>query len=495
MSFNVVQKYFFYLILSFLVTKIVVAQDLNNNVELNTVLGSSVNLNTAGLDNDLPFWLHANRDGVIDQGSANSISYLAGSGKYFLNKDWRIEVGGKAVLRFSDNSSAFLNEIFMKFQGYDFILAAGKYIDPLAQKEDDLSTGSFMISRNASPIPKIALYTDGFVGVPKTNGIINYSGMFAHGWFEDDRYVKNAYLHQKYLYLKIQYAFFEAVGGIVHNTQWAGISPTYGELPSGWETFKEVVFASGSSESNAPGGEQNNAIGNSVAAYDFSLKLLFEKVDLKAYRLFYLEDKVSTQFRSPWDGVWGIKIEPKGFRLIDNILWEHVNTKRQDSFDFEPAGTSRYYNNFIYRTGWTYHRRVIGNPLLLTNASDGSGGGNNYPIYNNIIIGHHIGFSGKLLSNLRYNLKYTYTRNYGNFTDQIIRRLDPSECDSKPTTTCAELRPLSDVKQINHSAILELIATPANNERFKYGLSLATDFGELYTNRMGIMFKLEYNLF
>lgn len=454
--------------------------------DITITAGSSFYSNLIGLDEELPFWLHANRNGVVDQTSANVLGYISGNGTHNLNDNFSFKAGANIYTRYSDHS-AFVNTLYAKLTGYNFILAAGKFIDPLAKKEDALSTGSFMYSNNAKPIPKIAFYTDGFVGVPGTNGIVRYSGMFAHGWFEDDRYVRDAYLHEKYFYLNIRYAFFDAIGGIVHNVQWAGTSQGRGKLPSGFKTFREVVFANGSSDSGAPGGEQSNAVGNSVAAYDFSLGLYFNKFDLRAYRLFYLEDKVSTRFRSPWDGIWGLKIEPKEWTLIQNVLWEHINTKRQDAFDFEPRGTASYYNNWIYRTGWTYQGRVIGNPLILTD------GGIERPIYNNIIIGHHIGISGQFMKNLDYSLKYTYSRNYGVAADQVIEQRPNSEC-GRTSVTCAVLRPLSEVKKVNHSMMFELRSTLPANKRFSYAIALTSDIGELYEDRMGIMANIEYKI-
>lgn len=441
------------------------------------------------MNSDLPFWMHANKDGEVDEHSANAFTYADIFYRPFSANNLKIETGGRVIARYSDNPLAFINTLYAKTTFFNnFVLSAGKFIDPLALKEDELSTGSFMISRNANPIPKIAFHTNGFVGVPGTAGIVRYNALFGHGWFEEDRYVKNAYLHQKYFYLGIKYAFFDAVGGIVHNVQWAGESQDPAvSIPRGWDTFTEVVFARGSKNENAPGGEQSNAVGNSVAAYDFSLGLFFKHFDMRAYRLFYLEDKVSTRFRSPWDGVWGLTVKPKNIPLIQNVIWEHINTKRQDSFDFEPWGTASYYNNFIYRTGWTYHRRVIGNPLLLSN------GAVNRPVYNNIIIGHHFGLTGQLASNFTYTLKYTFTRNYGIAANQIIQRLPVSECGGGPIT-CAILRPLEEVKKRNQSLLFSIENTLPGNERIRYGLSVAADWGELYGDRLGLGLNLEYRL-
>ena len=104
--------------------------------------------------------------------------------------------------------------------------------------------------------------------------------------------------------------------------------------------FTNVLFAqSAEPDSNASGSDISNAIGNSVAAYDFRLNANLEKFQFKAYRLFYLEGWVSTWFCSLWDGMWGAGIEfDEENRWENEIFWEHMNTKRQDSFDYEPHG-------------------------------------------------------------------------------------------------------------------------------------------------------------
>lgn len=465
------------------------AQDDDQKVAVDLKAGATFFMNPYGLDENLPFWMHANRDGRIDQNSANALHYVDGKAQIFKNSVFEVDAGVSFISRdYADTPISYFDKAYLNLHIYDFKFMAGRYIDPLAKKEDELSSGSFMYSRNATPIPKIAFSTDGFVDIPGTNGILRYNGLFAHGWFENDRYVQNAYLHEKYFYLSIKYNFFEAVGGIVHNVQWAGESQSLGSLPEGWQTFWEVISATGSSDDSAPGGERSNAVGNSVAAYDFSLGFFFDRFDLRAYRLFYLEDKVSTRFRSAWDGIWGLTLKSKNFELVQNVVWEHINTKRQDSFDFEPRGSASYYNNGIYRTGWTYAGRVIGNPMISTDGTI------DRPIYNNIIVAHHLGLSGKFSPNLDYKFLYTFSRNYGTWEDQVIQRLPQEECGAVKGQICAELRPISNLKQLNHSFLLELRSVLPQNERFRYGLTLSSDLGEFYGNRYGVGFNVEYQL-
>lgn len=446
-------------------------------------IGWEVLLNPTSLKSDLPFWFHSQQFGMVDQASANTLIF--GHYKREL-KDWKgfdLSFGMKPVARLSSESTIHINEGYAKANLFGYTLAAGRFEDPMSTKEDELSTGSFMVSRNATPVPKLAIYTDGFLPIPGLRGIVNYKGYYSHGWFENNRYATHVYLHQKYFYLNIKYAFFDAVGGIVHNVQWGGASEI-GKYPSDFRSYLEAVFALGATSSNAASGEKENAVGNALAAYDFSLGLDFKPVHIRLYRLFYLEDKVSTRFRSGWDGIWGGVLKPKHSQLVQSVLYEHINTKRQDSFKFEPRGAANYYNHWLYRSGWTYQGRTIGNSLLSSNGNEIS------PIYNNIIIAHHIGISGKLTSSIRYSMKYTYSRNYGNVNDQIIQRF-PTENG----LIFATFRPLSELKKINQSYFLNCTFKLPSAPKYIFGATLAGDFGEFYGNRMGVAANFRYSIF
>ena len=448
--------------------------------------GLSFSSNFKGLQHDLPFWLHSNKNGSIDKSSANLKSYISLTADLYKNDLLNIKVKSKFINRVAHINSAHLEIGSIELEFNNFEIIAGRFYDPLTNKENHLSIGSFMYSNNALPLPKIAIITKDYVSVPRTNDIIRFNALFAHGWFDSNRWIQKVYLHEKYFYLNIKYKFIDAKAGIVHNTQWGGHRGTY-KLPSGFKTYFEVIMAKASSSKNAPPGEVNNTVGNSIGAYDFNLGLKFNNFNINIYRLFYLEDGVSTRFRSPWDGSWGVIIKPNNLVSIKNIIWEHVNTKKMDSFDWEPRGTANYYNHGIYKTGWTYKNRVIGNPLILANNSLVR------PIYNNIIIGHHIGFDGDLISDITYQFLYTFSRNYGKSSDQIIRMLPPYECPPLKETVCAELRPIRELRKINHSIFLSLEIKP-NHDRYNYGFSFSSDIGELYDKLIGITVFLNYNL-
>ncbi len=454
--------------------------------DINITNGISVTSNLKGLQDNLPFWLHSNKNGSIDKNSANINNYISFSGILFKNNYLSIDLETKLLSSLANKSSNHFEVGYIKIELHDYEIIAGRFYDPLTVKENHLSTGSFMYSNNALPIPKIAIKTKEFISIPKTNNIVKYSGFFGHGWFDSNRHTQNVYLHEKYFYLNIKYAFFDAKAGIVHNVQWGGYRGSF-KLPSDFRTYREVIFAKGSSSSIAPPGEVSNVVGNSIGAYDFNLGLTFNIIYFNIYRIFYLEDKVSARFRSPWDGIWGVVLKPRNTPLLKNIIYEHINTKKMDSFIWEPRGTANYYNHGIYSTGWTYKNRVIGNPLILGNESLIK------PIYNNILIGHHFGLDGQFTNKIKFQLLYTFSRNYGRVEDQIVSYLSNDNCPPVESTVCAELKPLSKLLKINHS-ILSSINIQSKDERVDFGVNISTDMGDLYGNTAGISISLEYKL-
>jgi hypothetical protein len=287
------------------------------------------------------------------------------------------------------------------------------------------------------------------------------------------------------LYLKVNYKMLEGIGGVVHNVQWGGKHPYEGDLPSSLDDYFRIITGRGADESSgAIGGEITNALGNSVAMYDFNLVINLDQSKLSLYRQFYLEDKVSTRFRSPWDGLWGgVYLSSKEKPFLKSILYEHVNTKRQDSFDYEPRGTADYYHNFVYKSGWTYRNRVLGNTLIIRDGSS------NAPD-NNIIVAHHVGGSGYLNDHFEWDFRYTFSRNYGQYHDQIKEWTEP--CPDH--TVCGEYYPLSELKKVNHSFYLGANYTLPKSPRMEFTFGLGIDVGQLYDDRLGLLFGYAYQL-
>ena len=368
----------------------------------------------AGATEDtLPFWSAANQFGIIDSASPNGILRFSTQYPGMLGENVSYQLGADWVGRTGEQSTVFFQQYYAQLRWGIFEFLAGKKERTTGEVHESLSLGSMLLTRNAAPITQISISWPEFVTVPGTSEFLGVKGYLGHGWIEGDRVVNEAYLHEKHLYLRLGMPNWpvHARAGILHYTMWGGIPvrENRGErLPSSFSDFLRVFFIQGAADDAVINGERTNVLGNSLGAYDFSLRFSFPSVNIQAYRQFYLEDTVSLAFRNGWDGLWGLGFDFKNEGLIHSVLWEHVNTKRQSSKKGigEPRGTDNYYNHFIYESGWTHRGRTVGIPLILT--ADGFEGN-----INNILVAHHLGVEGAIPEVVDFKLFLTYSRNYG----------------------------------------------------------------------------------
>lgn len=418
-------------------------------------------------EGNLPFWLHSNQWGIIDRFSSNG--YLRINPTITLNTGSSINVkaGADLIGRVSKQNTAFFNEAYVQADWHFLRFLAGRKKMTIGITDSSYTMGSMIQSSNASPIPKIQILTPQFVDIPGTKGWFSFKAYFVHGWMEKERFVNNALLHQKYLYfsaLPDRYPI-KLYGGISQNTLWAGTHPYLGNLPDDLDDYWNVLLASESYADDAEPSARGEAVGSTVGIYDFAAKYSSKGINAMVYRQFYLETGAGAKFRNAWDGLWGVSMGwDSKFELINAFSWEHLYTKRQSSQEHRgdpPFGADSYYNNSTYRSGWTYHGRTIGNPLLF---SDGINRG----VINNVVIAHQVAIGGRI-GKVSYKAKGIYSRNYGARYRGITARKDQY---SFLLATNMSLKKNIDIK-----------------------VNLAYDTGDLYDQQIGgqigILYRLE----
>ena len=157
-----------------------------------------------------PLWIVSNRYGTITDRKTDISShirvlnnhYFTGNSKQEASKGFFIKYGADL---YNNNhfKQFFIKEAFLK-TGYKYWeIRGGRYEDIIGEVDPALSSGSFGISNNAIPIPKIGIAVNEYLNVPFTKGWLQFKGQFSHGWLGNSNYLKGAFLHQKSLYLKI----------------------------------------------------------------------------------------------------------------------------------------------------------------------------------------------------------------------------------------------------------------------------------------------------
>ena len=359
----------------------------------------------------LPFWLVTNQFGVMDPMSSSGLARFNSIWTLDKGNTFSYSVGVDVIGRASENSSLFFQQLYAEANLGPFLLHAGRKQRTTGETHQSLSLGSMLISGNAAPVTQVSISWPEFVTVPGTGEFVGLRGYLGHGWIEGDRVVDDVLLHEKSLYLRLGLPRWpvEVRAGLLHYTMWGGFSSRPGRegaLPSSFSDFFRVFFIQGAAEDFEIDGEITNVLGNSLGAYDFSVRIYLPSLEIITYRQFYLEDTVSLGFRNGWDGLWGLGVTFKKGTWIKDVLWEHVNTKRQSSKKDELRGTDNYYNHFVYESGWTHRGFSLGMPLMLT--------GTGYAgVINNIVLGHHLAMQGNVGHMGAYKILFTYSRNYG----------------------------------------------------------------------------------
>ncbi|PSQ96394.1 MAG: hypothetical protein BRD55_06935 [Bacteroidetes bacterium SW_9_63_38] len=434
-----------------------VAQTLKYRGEIATTVAS-----TAGQ----PFWLRANEHGRIDAESANGYARIGATGRTDTSRVWEARAGLDLLGRWSASETAHFSELFAQLRYRFAQLRVGRRHSPIGPvKGGGLSTGSLIQSRNATPLPIVSLGTAGYIGVPHTNGFAEVKGHYAHGWFSNDRFVDNVYLHRKAAYLRLgKGRVVSATMGLVHNAQWGGMSPRSGKLPQEMEAYWNAVFAVSASEEDAPEGEQTNVLGNHVGIFDLGSTVRLGDAKVSAYHQHLFEDGSSYEWKNFPDGLYGLRWTGFQSPSIGAIQYEFLHTKDQ-SGPVHPPGEDNYYNNFVYRSGWSSSGTLLGSPLFLLDPSQAE----EEAVISNRIVSHHLGVRGVVSSALRYRLLGTWRRHFGTFDNPF----------PEPRTRM--------------SFLLELTAVPFRTSAVEVSGAVAVDTGEAMNDRVGLRLGVTYS--
>ena len=272
-------------------------------------------------------------------------------------------------LFYQDNSKIVLNETFIKywFKENSFLKIGKYYRDFSVYLNDNLSSGSMLISKNAQPMPKI-----GFKKFKKINSEFNLNYGMSHGFFDksgrgfSDFYQKSPFLHEKYIYLTVEkQSYFYGIG-LVHEAIWGGASNEYGKFPSGVKDFLKIFISADGKDTD---GAHFNALGSHLGIWDFylikNLKSKDEERQIKFYYQHFFEDTSSLRFANKIDGLWGVELS----NIIphSSLVLEYLDTS--NCCIDPPYQDDNYYSNYQYEAGWTFMNYTLGNPFITNTAA------------------------------------------------------------------------------------------------------------------------------
>ncbi|MEA5461290.1 capsule assembly Wzi family protein [Arcicella sp. LKC2W] len=471
-----------------------VKREIKYTAEIGTILSTN---------GETPFWLRANQYGIVP--SQSPILTLRGTissdykkaitkeDHYKLSKfDWGY--GLNVVGNIGNENQVLIPEAYVKAKYGAFEIYAGRRKEIFGLVDTTLSSGSYIWSGNAMPIPKIQISTPNFVPLGFTKSFLSFKGNYAHGWFENNRTdVKNFYLHQKSLYFRLGKPDwkFHFYGGFNHQVQWGGEllypdpknqSGIGGKVGSSFNDYTNVILgrslgAEGDT-SKVGGYEATNRSGNHLGTLDFGFDVSMKSFSILIYRQSIFEDGSLAYLSNITDGLNGVSITNKKKNdsklRLQKVVFEYLNTLSQGgaigsyNTNSRLRGGDNYFNNGVYRDGWSYNQTSIGTAfinntsIIITNAP-------NLFFNNNRVEAFYLGIFGTINSSINSEIRISNSRNAGTYPYPLVK-----------------------VKN-QFSGLMSLNYSPSFLENSMVKLSVSMDNGEFYNDNYCFHLGLKKN--
>ena len=354
-----------------------------------------------------PFWMHSNQRGRIDE-KTNLSSWLTGTGTYDFRFGGTLKAGLGILYHDGYSSEAQLDEYYVGFENKYFETYAGR-----KQKEEFFSgisatNENVLWSLNSRPIPGLSFTTKPIMLFERTG--IGFKASWEE-FFSDEteRFIQKPRIHHKSFHLIFNgIRNIELIAGGHHYVQWAGRSSEYGELPSGFEDYLKVITGGSIIGGDGFVGEQEiNGLGNHLGGYEVQLNTSFSHYNVSLIYNTIFEDFSGIKLRNTPDGRYGIYIkDQQPEKWVQAIMYEYYFTRNQSKNYPTVDGKDNYFNNHLYRSGWTYEKRIIGLPFIMLDQD-------RFRVAHNNIVAHHIGITGMAFYTYPYKFLASYRGNYG----------------------------------------------------------------------------------
>ncbi|TLU87944.1 MAG: capsule assembly Wzi family protein [Chlorobium sp.] len=314
------------------------------------------------------FWLQSNQHGRFGR-EGNLFFNRLRLGKQDNDEkkfDW--SYGLDLTGRSGNDSDIAWTDAYAGLRYKDLKLTVGRKSEFFGLADSLLTAGPELYSSRAPNIPKIALSTNGFVNISEDFAINAY---LAHGWLGEEQYVKNAYLHQKFFYMRYgtenTYDGINIYAGLHHVVVWGGTDRVTGfRYPSGINDFAKIFFGKAGG-SDASSNDQAYALGNHLGSIEYAIQFKGYERDWFLYAQTLFEDSsglVGGGLIKPGDYLLGLSLinkEPDA--TIKRINLEYLDTTGES---MNSDGSGSYFNHGEYFSGWTYEGYGIGHPFITS---------------------------------------------------------------------------------------------------------------------------------
>lgn len=329
--------------------------------------------------NYIPFWVRANQYGAVPTSGNFSTTNLQIHSDYPGKKPVEMTYGASVWLNAAAENTEFLvQEAYVGAKYRSWELFAGRKKQVFGLVDSLISSGSYAWSGNALPLTRIELGTRGFYYPKILGGWVAVNMSYAHGYFTNERVdVHDFYLHQKQFYIKLgkKNSPVKLVGGFNHQVQWAGNlqfqdtinnSGVNGRVARDFGSYVNAVIGRASQGDTITYGRNDafNRFGNHVGTLDVGIELESKEVQVLAYRQSIYEDGSLYFLGNSTDGLNGISVKFKQGAVFKRAVFEYFRSTSQGGFGGRNLTGDNYFNNEVYREGWSHRQTGIGTPFI-----------------------------------------------------------------------------------------------------------------------------------
>jgi len=398
-------------------------------------------------NNDTPLWLTANRYGLSAVDGNNGYLRAAifrKAGNDSASK-WRIGYGADLAVAANFTSTFVVQQLYADFDYRLVRLTVGAKEQPMALKNQELSSGGQTFGINARPVPQVRIGLPEFWNISGRGNWAAIRGYIAYGMMTDGRFAENyaassthyarkALYHAKAGFLRLgnEEKFpltFEGglemacvFGGTIYNA--ASYEGTYSEpvkMRHGLGDFIDATLGTGGDFTDGDG--YSNATGNTVGSWLFRLNYKGKGWRASVYYDHFFEDHSQMFFQYGWlDGLWGLEVQLPRNRAVSSLVYEYMKTTYQsgpvyhdhtEAIPDQVSGVDNYYNHNLY-TGWQHWGQAMGNPLYVSPLYNHNG---DFTFTGNRFRAHHSGLCGDPSDIFHYRLLYTHERCLGTYAN------------------------------------------------------------------------------
>jgi len=392
-----------------------------------------VSLETGFSDqNTLPFWMTANRYGMLP--STDYLSLHTALGKPFSQEADGLQTAYKVAVSsfYANRKKVLIDELYLSLRYRDLQLDLGSKHPALFGEGLSSSNGNIVHSNHARSFPGYRISLTRYIALPFAKKWLSFKGYYGDFLLNDPRVVHHTRLHSKGLFLKsVISPRLQFTIGLNHYVQWAGTSPVAGRQPAGFSDYLRVISGSAGSDNALPG-EQANVLGNQLGAYHLQFDFAGEYYDASFYHSHLFEDASGRELQNWKDGLYGLFLDFKEpGALLSHLLAEFTHTRHASGIGpgefFDENGVwqasrhmDNYFNSWLYQSGWTYFGNSIGSPYFTTRPVDEDGITRGIILGDNRFIAVNLGAKGAV-----GGFFYTALLSYSEYTGWFYEEYDP----------------------------------------------------------------------